>query len=128
MKLLGILWAAPISLVALLVAIPLSLGRATLRYRLGAIDCSGPSVARALTWLPTRGRVDAITIGHVVFSRDEQTAKTWCEHERIHVGQYERWGIFFPLAYVIASIAAWARGKCPYRDNTFEREARQPGC
>ena len=126
MKLLGIVWAAPITLVALLVAMLLCLRHAKLRYRLGAIDCLGLPVADTLDWLPTTARVDAITLGHVIFSRDEHIATTWCAHERIHVRQYERWGIFLPLAYGIASVIAWTNGECPYRDNAFEREARQP--
>lgn len=127
MKILGILWASPVTLPALLIAMLFCSRHANLRYRQGAIDCSGPSVARALTWLPTRGQVVAITFGHVIFSRDENTAATWCAHERTHVSQYERWGIFFPPAYAIASAIAWTHGQCPYRDNMFEREARQSG-
>ena len=125
MKLPGILWAMPITLPALLCAALFCTCRASLRYRDGAFDCAGASVARVLTWLPTNGQVSAITIGHVIFSRDDATAVKWCAHERIHTRQYERWGVFFPLAYVTASAIAWTRGQCPYRDNIFEREARQ---
>jgi len=45
-------------------------------------------------------------------------------HEQVHVGQMERWGILFLLAYPLASLWAWARGGHPYLDNAFEREAR----
>ena len=128
MKLPGILWALPVTLPALFCAALFCTRRASLQYREGAFDCSGPSVARALEWLPTNGRVSAITIGHVIFSRDDDTAVKWCAHERIHVRQYERWGVFFPLAYAAASAIAWSKGERAYYDNVFEREARQQGC
>ena len=44
-------------------------------------------------------------------------------HERVHVRQYERLGaLFFPL-YVGSSLVQWLRGRDPYFDNHFEREA-----
>jgi hypothetical protein len=46
-------------------------------------------------------------------------------HERAHVRQYERWGIFFLPAYLLASAGAWLRGAAPYADNVFERQARR---
>jgi hypothetical protein len=39
------------------------------------------------------------------------------------VRQYERWGGFFPLVYVGASLVVLLSGGDPYRDNPFEREA-----
>jgi len=40
------------------------------------------------------------------------------------VRQYERWGVFFLLAYPAASLlAAWQGGHF-YRDNCFEVQAR----
>jgi hypothetical protein len=44
----------------------------------------------------------------------------------MHVRQYERWGPFFPLLYLLASFEALIRGGDAYRDNRFEREARRP--
>ncbi|HEU4480687.1 MAG TPA: hypothetical protein VFS18_02280 [Actinomycetota bacterium] len=46
-------------------------------------------------------------------------------HEAIHVAQYERWGMLLFFLYPLASLAAWLRGGHPYRDNRFERAARQ---
>jgi hypothetical protein len=44
-------------------------------------------------------------------------------HERVHVAQCERWGPLFVPAYLAAGAWAWARGRHPYFDNPFEREA-----
>jgi hypothetical protein len=44
-------------------------------------------------------------------------------HEHVHVRQYERWGLFFFLAYPLASLLALLAGQRPYFDNVFERAA-----
>ena len=68
-------------------------------------------------------QIGAITFGHVIIARDATTAATLRTHEQVHVRQYERWGIFFPFAYVAASVIAAIRGGDAYRDNVFEVEA-----
>ncbi len=48
-------------------------------------------------------------------------------HEHAHVRQCERWGVLFPLAYVVAGLYAAFRARrftAYYWDNAFEREAR----
>jgi hypothetical protein len=45
-------------------------------------------------------------------------------HERIHVQQYERWGIFFFIAYPASSVWQLLNGRHVYWDNCFEVEAR----
>ncbi len=64
-----------------------------------------------------------MTLGHVVFAETEAAHACTRRHERIHVRQYGRWGPFFLPAYGASSLAAWASGRDPYRDNRFEREA-----
>ncbi len=44
-------------------------------------------------------------------------------HERVHVRQYERWGLMFVPAYLADSLWQALRGRHPYRDNRFERPA-----
>ena len=46
-------------------------------------------------------------------------------HERVHVRQYERWGIFFVPLYLLASLLALARGRSVYAGNAFERQAER---
>jgi hypothetical protein len=41
----------------------------------------------------------------------------------VHVRQYERWGPLFVPAYLLSSLVELLRGRRPYRDNWFEREA-----
>ena len=72
---------------------------------------------------PLRGGASAMTLGHVVIARDAELMEATRRHERVHVRQCERWGPFFLPAYFLASLVALMRGKRPYMDNVFEREA-----
>jgi hypothetical protein len=108
-------WAAPASLIGLVLA-PFFARRSVTR---GVLLCEGARWPRRLGW-----RYRAIAFGHVVLSVDELDPKT-LDHELAHVVQYERWGVFLPPAYVIASLWARARGGHHYRDNHFEVAARR---
>ncbi len=70
-------------------------------------------------------RFCAITLGHVVIGIDAPTLTRWRAHERVHVQQYERWGVVFFLAYPLASVWQGLRGRRMYRDNPFEVQARE---
>jgi hypothetical protein len=112
---IGFLWASPFSLVGLLLA-PFFRRR---RIVAGVLVCEGASWPRRLGW-----SYRAITFGHVVLCVDELDDGT-LRHEFVHVRQYERWGLGFPLAYLTACLFAIVRGGHYYRDNTFERSARR---
>jgi len=71
----------------------------------------------------SRWRFAALTLGHVVLAVDERTLAGLRTHEREHVRQYERWGVLFVPAYVMASLWQVLRGADPYRANRFERQA-----
>lgn len=90
----------------------------------GVFEVTGP---RLLAWLsrgaPVDGGIGAITLGHIVIGVSEAALNETRLHERVHVRQYERWGLFFVPAYLIASGWQWLRGRHPYRDNPFEVEA-----
>lgn len=109
------LWAAPWSLVGLLLSL-LFRRRSVVR---GVVLAEGAAWPRRLGW-----RYRAITFGHVVLAVDELDRAT-IEHELVHVRQYERWGPFFVPLYLLESARARARGGHPYRDNTFEVAARR---
>ena len=64
-----------------------------------------------------------MTLGHVVLCIDEAD-DALLRHELVHVRQYERLGALLIPAYALASVRAWWRGLDAYRDNRFEREAR----
>jgi hypothetical protein len=114
------LWVLPASLVGLLLALPMWLTGARLRWVDGVLEIAAG--AHGCWYLPKR--VAAITFGHVVLGRCLQTLAHWRRHEHAHVRQYERWGVlFFPL-YLGESVRVWLRGGQPYRDNCFERAAR----
>ncbi len=108
------MWAAPASLVGLVLS-PFFRSR---RLTHGIVLCEGASWPRRFRW-----RYRAITFGHVVLSVDELDEKTFA-HELVHVRQYERWGPLLWPAYLVASLWAKVRGRAPYWDNHFERQAR----
>jgi hypothetical protein len=102
----------------------LALPRGGLRVVDGVLEAHGPWPAWMLsTFVPLRGGAAAMTFGHVVIARDEQSLDVTRAHERVHVRQYERWGVLFFPAYLLASLYAVACGGDYYIDNVFEREA-----
>ncbi len=122
-SLLVYLWASPYTLLGLSVGgVGLMFG-GRVRCRSGVVQfCEGPT-KRLLHRLRDGQFVLAITLGHVVLGQTEAALDVSHEHELVHVRQYERWGPFFGPAYLLASLWLWFRGRDPYRDNPFEREA-----
>src|SRR5437667_6885650 len=121
---LSYLWVAPISAVglALLPLVRLTGGRG--RVVDGVLELEDGILARLLPRVGPAGGIAAITLGHVVLARDAPAAVATRDHERVHVTQYERWGLFFPTVYGLASVVAGLAGGHPYRDNVFEIQAR----
>lgn len=119
------LWALPCSLVGVVLALPVLAAGGTARR-------VGPALEIVLQRdaVPSRSRLRrlpfaAITFGHVIVALSGRQLDLLRAHEHVHVRQYEALGpLFFP-AYVAASIVAFARGGCPYRDNAFESQARR---
>ena len=68
-------------------------------------------------------QVMALTLGHAVLALNQAALDVSRDHERVHVGQYDRWGLLFVPAYLLCSLGAWLAGKNVYRDNPFERAA-----
>jgi hypothetical protein len=118
------LWAAPATLLGLLL-IPIALWQnGSARIVDGVIEAHGGIITAFLRrGLPWVGAGSAMTLGHVVWGRDQHCLEVTRVHERVHVTQYERWGPLFMPLYLAASLAAKFRGKHPYLDNPFEREA-----
>lgn len=112
------LWASPYTVASVTIGLLLS-GR----FRLvdGVVEIHGPRIAAVLERLPVAPA--AITLGHAVFGRDERALQVTRAHERVHVRQYERWGIAFVPAYLTASLVLLLLGRDGYRENPFEREA-----
>jgi hypothetical protein len=113
--LLKVGWALLGSILGLLIA-PFFKSRRVVE---GAMVCEGAAWPRKLGF-----RHRAITLGQVVLCIDDLDEKTLA-HELVHVAQWERWGIAFLPAYLVASLRARLRGGHYYRDNAFEVQARQ---
>lgn len=116
-------WAAPYSLVGLLFGLLAVLLGATARRADGALEFGGGGLGRLLRGLPARLSFSAITFGHVILGVDHATLAQMREHEQVHVRQYERWGPLYVPAYLVSSMVEFLRGRNPYRDNYFERQA-----
>jgi hypothetical protein len=122
-RILRYMWALPATAVGLLLALPAVALGATARVVEGVVEIGGGNVAQAMPLLPRRCRFSAITFGHVVIGVDHRVMAEVRAHERVHVRQYERWGVlFFPL-YLGSSLWQLLRGRSPYYGNWFEREA-----
>lgn len=118
-RLAGYCWALPCSATGLLLAAGLLLAGGEARRVAGVLEV-GLRPGRG----PWRLPFEAITLGHVILGRDLATLAALRAHELVHVRQYERWGLFFFVAYPAASLVQLLRGRRAYRDNPFEVEAR----
>ena len=120
---LAYLWVLPVTLFGLLLALfAYGLG-ASVKQRFGVLEVAGNTRAPILSRISSR--FEAITIGHVILGRNHGTLTRYRNHEHVHVRQYERWGLLFPILYVLASFRALLTGKRFYWDNVFEVEARK---
>jgi hypothetical protein len=122
--LVKVVWTAPCTLVGAVPALLLCLLGATARRVTGVVEVAFEDerhpVAQALARLP----FSAITLGHIVLARTHACHRVHRAHERVHVAQYERWGPLFFVLYAGSSAWQLLRGRRPYLDNHFERQAR----
>ena len=125
LRLLRYLWALPVTSLGMLAAL-LARGSGGLVQQVdGVLESAGGWPARLLRrGFPFSGPVAAITLGHVVVGVSQSALTTTRAHERVHVRQFERWGVLLLVLYPLAGLLAWVRGNNPYRDNWFECEAR----
>jgi hypothetical protein len=116
------LWALPCSLLGAEIGLALVLFGARVRRVGRTLEVAWADETTVPRWV-ARCPFAAITLGQVIVGASHTTLAAWRAHERVHVQQYERWGVIFFLAYPASSLLAWLRGQCPYRGNRFEREA-----
>jgi len=122
-RVLAYLWAAPVSAAAL-PALPLALATGgSVRVVDGVLEICGGALSALLSRGLPGFPISAIALGHVVLAADAGAHARCRSHERVHVRQYERWGLFFPLLYLASSAVALFSGGSVYRDNVFERAA-----
>lgn len=120
---LRLLWPLPVTLFGAACAAAARLFGAQVALRDGVLEASGGPLGAVLRRMYPPMPVAAITLGHVVLAQDAITLATTRVHERVHVRQYERWGLLFPLVYLGASGVALLQGRDGYRGNIFEVEA-----
>jgi len=119
-------WAAPCTVVGLILAGVMTASVGTHWQVVNGVIEVCPAPARspgrkgALATCPFA----AITLGHVVAGISREDLARLRAHEHAHVRQYERWGVFFFLAYPVAGAWQLLRGRRAHRDNPFEIEAR----
>lgn len=124
--LLGVLWALPLTLIGIVMALPTIVCRGHLylvRESTPALLVSGPFADYLLARHPF-GPMSAMAIGHIVIADRQALTKQILTHELAHVGQAARWGIVFPFAYLASSAWAALRGRDAYWHNIFEIAAR----
>jgi hypothetical protein len=124
MSVVRYIWALPNSLIGLIFVPLVVLSRGGLRAVDGVLELHGA----VLSWMlrrcvPMPGGACAITFGHVVLGRDEESLRLTRTHERVHVRQYERWGPAFIPAYLAAAAWGLLAGRGAYEGNVFERQA-----
>ncbi len=120
---LAILWASPCSLVGLTLGLINIASGGTIQLRGRVLEFEGRLLAWLLSRAPVIGGASAMTLGHTVIARSRADLERTRAHEFVHVQQYERWGPVFIPAYLFWSVWLWSRGKHPYWDNPFDREA-----
>lgn len=113
MKLFKYIWAAPVSVLGLLLALLLR-GRAP-RWIGGVLEFHVDRIFRGFR---------ALTLGWVTLYR-ERPGPRLRRHEYAHVKQCFRLGPLVLIAYPLASLLAWLAGGYAYEDNVFEIMARK---
>lgn len=116
-------WVLPVSCLGLVLIPFVIISGGAVWFRDGVIEAEGGILSFLLSRLLSRFDIDALAIGHVILGQNQDSLNRCRDHEQVHVKQYERWGLFFPLLYLLFSAVALARGLDPYRDNRFEQEA-----
>ncbi|MHB1245423.1 MAG: hypothetical protein ACYCZH_03220 [Sulfuriferula sp.] len=111
-------------MVGLTFALPLILAGARHQSVFGVLEVALSQQHKSGAHLLQKLPFCAITFGHVVIGLSERHLECLRAHEHEHVRQYERWGIFFFLAYPASSLYQWVRGNKAYWDNWFEVQAR----
>lgn len=122
-RLLRYLWAAPYTLLGVALGGVAVLCGARAQVRHGVLEISGGLIGQRMARVPQPFGFSAMTLGHVILAVDRSALTQLRLHEHVHVRQYERWGPLFLPAYLLSSFVQLLRGRNPYRENHFERQA-----
>jgi heme A synthase len=116
-------WVLPVSCIGIVLIFLVIASGGTVRIAAGVLEAEGGMLRWLLSHIRRQFTIEAVTIGHVILSRNRESLLRFRDHERVHVRQYERWGLLFPFLYFLSSVTALVRGRDPYRDNRFEQAA-----
>lgn len=119
-----VLWASPCSLIGLALAVIVLLVGGRARRCRGTLEVTFRDSEMLAGRLVRSLHFRAVTLGHVIVATTRQELDSLRAHERIHVQQYERWGVAFFVAYAASSLWQVLCGRRAYWDNHFEIEAR----
>jgi hypothetical protein len=120
MLFLRYLWALPVTMAGLVLALASQLTGGSERVREGIIAVSGGISAMLLYPSRLHRGGAAMTLGHVIIARDKKCLSQSWNHERHHVRQFEKWGLFLIPACWLVGFVLRFRGYDPYLDNPFE--------
>ena len=120
MRLLGYFWAAPVTVLGLLLAFIAAVTGGKARWRGGVVEAWGGLTGQLLRGGRLLGGGGAMTLGHAILARDALCLDRSRQHELEHVRQFERWGPFLLPAYWSISVWLWCRGLDPYLDHPLE--------
>jgi hypothetical protein len=123
MPILKRIWALPWTACGLVIGLLALASGGHARRSRGAMGFEGGAARVFLRLCPFVRGASAMALGHVILGQSARDLDDAYEHELVHVRQYERWGPLFVPAYLAASAWQWLRGRHPYWDNPFEREA-----
>lgn len=125
LQLLVYLWVSPVTLFCLPLALLAKWTGGGYAIHSGVVEIWGGWVGQRLdSGIPILGAVNAVTVGHLVAGISQLHLDSSRVHERVHVEQFERWGVLFPLVYLLAGWRVHRRGGSFYWDNPYEIEAR----
>lgn len=105
MRPVGYVWALPVTLLGIAVAVIAAATGGRLRCRCGIIEAWGGFPGRFLRGGRFHQGGAAATLGHVVIARDIACLERSRQHELAHVRQFERWGVLLLPTYWL--VAAW---------------------
>ena len=118
-----VFWAAPWSFLGASVGIVGLLTGGEFRRQGKIMEFWGGVIPLFLRYFPFVAGSPVATFGHVVVGRSTRHLDACRPHQMIHVRQYECWGPLFVPAYLTCWFVLLSRGRHPYYDNPFEREA-----
>ena len=117
------LWALPCSIVGVAFGLVLVLLGGSSRRVGHTVEVALTVQHQQVPYWARQLRFAGITFGHVILGQSHEVLAMLRPHERVHVRQYEKLGVFFFLGYPAASLLAWLQGRCPYAGNRFEQQA-----